>query len=432
VSDPAPAHGPPLHDPTADDVAQVVAETRTVAQARARRARGSSDADRRSAAVLGGGYILLSLVMLLQWRDPTWRDVAAGAAIAVVHGLASRVTFESTAGSAVPTEPILIAALFLVPLPLVPMVVLVGMAIGSDHDNRSGVLHGLYLRSLNGWHSVGPVLVLAASGDAPASLDRWPWYLLALLAQFTGDALVAVVRVRSLGVSWRVLPKPMAWTCAVDTMLASAGLTAVIATPSMWALLPVCAPIGLLALLARDRAEHLEKAVVISEAFEEAVELARIDPLTKAGNRRAWNEAVSQAALRFAADPERNPVIVLMADLDGLKRANDTFGHDVGDELIRAAADAFRQAAPTGALVARLGGDEFGVLLVGSSQSAADLVIAVQQAVRDQPPVSAAQVQLSLSVGAAACPPFDDVEAAVTAADELAFADKTARRAGRS
>jgi diguanylate cyclase (GGDEF)-like protein len=427
VSDVAPAHGS-----SPDGLAQVMADALDVADARARRRQAISDADRRSAAVLGGGYLLLTVVMLLQWEQPTWRDLTMAGALAVVHGLASRVTFESTAGSAVPTEPILVAALFLLPLPLVPLMVLVGMAIGSDSDTSNGVLHGVFVRSLNGWHAVGPVLVFAVSGNGPPALDRWPVYLLALVAQFGGDALVAVVRVRSSGVSWRVLPKPMAWTCAVDTMLAPIGLTAVLATGSMWALVLAGTPIGLLALLARDRAEHLEKAVVISEAFEEAVELARIDALTRAGNRRAWNEAVSQAALRFAADPAHNQVTVVMADLDGLKRANDSHGHEVGDDLIRAAADAFRSAAPAGALVARLGGDEFGMLVTGAGQSAADLVIAVQQAVHDHPPVGAAQVVLSLSVGAASCPPFDDVEAAVSAADELAFADKAMRKASRT
>lgn len=427
MSDHAPAHGSPV-----PELAQVVAETRTVADARARRAQATSTADRRSAAALGGGYIIVSFVLLLQWHDPTWRDIAAGAAVAVVHGLASRVTFESTAGSAVPTEPILVAALFLLPLPVVPLVVLAGMTIGSGRDNSGGVVHGIHLSALNGWHCIGPVLVLAASGDEPPSLHRWPLYLVALLAQFGGDALVAVVRVRSSGVSWRVLPKPMAWTCAVDTMLASVGLTAVVATSSMWAVIPVCAPIGLLALLARDRAEHLEKAVVISEAFEEAVELARIDPLTGAGNRRAWNEAVSRAALRFAADPDNIRVTVMMADLDGLKRANDTHGHELGDELIRAAAEAFRAGAPAGAFIARLGGDEFGLLVVGGHHTPPDVVAALQRAVAGHPPVGDARVALSLSVGAAACPPFADVEAALTAADELAFADKNARRAGRA
>ena len=426
MPDVAPAHGS-----SPDDLAHLVADARTIADARARRGRDSSTSDRRSAAVLGGGYLLLSLAMLLQWHDPTWRDGLAAVALAVVHGLASRVTFESTAGSAVPTEPILIAALFLLPLPLVPVTVLSGMAIGAQGERSSSFVHGVFVRALNGWHCVGPVIVLAASGDGPPELHRWPLYLLALIAQFSGDALVAVVRVRSLGISWRVLPRPMAWTCAVDTMLASVGLTAVIATPTMWALLPACAPIGLLALLARDRAEHFEKAVVISEAFEEAVELARIDALTQAGNRRAWNEAVSQAALRFAADPSGSTVTVVMADLDGLKHANDTHGHEVGDELIRAAADAFRAIAPPGALVARLGGDEFGLLVVNGAQGAVDLVAAVQGAVRSTAPVGAPGVTLSLSVGAASCPPFDDVEAAVSAADELAFADKAARRAGR-
>ena len=122
--------------------------------------------------------------------------------------------------------------------------------------------------------------------------------------QFGTDALVAFVRVRALGMSWRVLPRPMAWTYAVDSMLAPIGLTAVIASDgSLWAVLLASTPIGVLALLARDRAEHLEQAVAISEAFEAAIETARLDALTGIGNRRAWNEATARAAVAVRRRP---------------------------------------------------------------------------------------------------------------------------------
>ena len=131
----------------------------------------------------------------------------------------------------------------------------------------------------------------------------------------------------------------MAWTYAVDLLLAPIGLTAVIASDgSRSAVLLASAPIGVLALLARDRAEHLEQAVAISEAFEAAVETARLDALTGIGNRRAWNEATARAAVQFAADPLHSAVTVVMGDLDRLKTVNDAHGHEAGDELIKAAA----------------------------------------------------------------------------------------------
>jgi diguanylate cyclase (GGDEF)-like protein len=410
------------------DVAQVVADAREVADARSNQSRTRDD--RLSAAVLGGGFLMVCASLLATWEHPSWHDAMLTILLGFVHGVASRVTFESSGGSAVPTAPIFAAALFLVPLPLVPVVVLIGLLSSSwGTDAGSGRLRWLLVASLSGWNSIGPVLVLAVL-DAEPALSHWPWYVAAMASQFLTDALVASVRVRSLGMSWRVLPRPLVWTYAVDSMLAPVGLTAVIACEgSIWSVLIASTPIGVLALLARDRAEHLEKAVVISEAFDAAITTARLDALTGIGNRRAWNEATARAAVEFAADPMFSKVSVVMGDLDGLKRVNDTFGHEAGDELIRAAARAFAAAAPPGALVARLGGDEFGMLVIGATVQSSELIGAIRREVRVAAPVHG--VALSLSLGAASCPPMVDVEAALHAADSLAFADKAARRVSR-
>ena len=422
----------PADTPAADpDVARAVADARAVAEARAGAPSDRADrADRVSAALLGGGYLVLCATLLTVWRDPTWADAGATVLLGLAHGMASRFSFESKGGSSVPTAPIFVASLFLVPLPLVPTVVLLGLLSGSIGTDAPGGPHRrILVPALSGWNAVGPVLVLALLDEAP-DVRWWPWYLLAFASQFVTDALVAFVRVRALGMSWRVLPRPMAWTYAVDAMLAPIGLTAVIACDgSLWAIVLASTPIGVLALLARDRAEHLEQAVAISEAFEAAIETARQDALTGIGNRRAWNEATTRAAVEFAADPLHSTVTVVMGDLDRLKQVNDTHGHEAGDDLIRAAAQVFLDVAPPGALVARLGGDEFGMLVVGAGIDAMALVGSVRERMQRAPTVHG--VAVSLSVGAASCPPLADVEAILAAADSLTFADKAARRVGR-
>jgi diguanylate cyclase (GGDEF)-like protein len=91
-------------------------------------------------------------------------------------------------------------------------------------------------------------------------------------------------------------------------------------------------------------------------------QLAHHDELTGLGNRRRL-EAELDAL--FAADThERADAALIMCDVDGLKRVNDTRGHAAGDDVLRAVAVALADVTGgSDALVARLGGDEFCVLL---------------------------------------------------------------------
>lgn len=410
------------------ELEQAITEARAVADVRQNDG-AVSPVDRWSAAVIGGGYAFLAVVLFLLHGVPTGREAVTFGLIAVAHTIGSRVLFESAGGFAFATEPTLIVGLLLLPVEYVPLVVLIGLLLSTRRGSRSP--HDLLVRAVSGWHSIGPVAVIAVLQPDGVELHHWPVYALAVLAQFVFDALTAALRCKALGISLRVLPKPMAWSWGVDALLAPIGVAAVLATDATeWALVIALCPVGILALLGRDRAEHLEKAVVISEAFEAALESARLDPVSGIANRRAWNEATARAALRFAANPMGRSVTVVLADVDGLKAVNDTIGHDAGDDLIRAAAAALQAAAPPGAIVARIGGDEFGMLVADHPElDCLEIVQRVRAATAAHPPMHG--VKLSLSVGGAACPPYADVEAAQAAADERALADKAARRAGR-
>jgi two-component system cell cycle response regulator len=93
----------------------------------------------------------------------------------------------------------------------------------------------------------------------------------------------------------------------------------------------------------------------------ELIRLARTDPLTGALNRRAFFEKAQQACAR--ADGS-NRLTAIMLDVDHFKRVNDTYGHDVGDQVLRSIA----REVPSGhTLVGRLGGEEFAILLEASS-----------------------------------------------------------------
>ncbi|MEU8688182.1 GGDEF domain-containing protein [Streptomyces sp. NPDC048665] len=102
-----------------------------------------------------------------------------------------------------------------------------------------------------------------------------------------------------------------------------------------------------------------------SERLEEARRLAFTDPLTGLANRRAVDVHLEEAVERHRA--EGVIVSLVVCDLNGLKRVNDTLGHAVGDRLLERFGSVLSLcgAMVPGALAARLGGDEFCLLAVG-------------------------------------------------------------------
>ncbi|HRH27558.1 MAG TPA: sensor domain-containing diguanylate cyclase [Aquabacterium sp.] len=93
-------------------------------------------------------------------------------------------------------------------------------------------------------------------------------------------------------------------------------------------------------------------------------EQARHDALTELPNRRAFSEHLFQAMARTRRYPKT--LALMSVDLDGFKAVNDTFGHDVGDLLLKQTARRLMACVRTTDVVCRLGGDEFMVILEGA------------------------------------------------------------------
>ena len=109
------------------------------------------------------------------------------------------------------------------------------------------------------------------------------------------------------------------------------------------------------------------------QAERRASELATRDALTGLFNRRALIERTEDAVVR--ASRRKENLAVMFLDLDKFKAVNDTFGHDVGDDLLRHVASRITASVRESDIVARIGGDEFIVLLEGlaSDEDAARL-----------------------------------------------------------
>jgi diguanylate cyclase (GGDEF)-like protein len=150
--------------------------------------------------------------------------------------------------------------------------------------------------------------------------------------------------------------------------------------------------IGLLAAAAGYLVFRARRVLVAEQQATEL--LARTDPLTLLGNRRAFDAAVADAV----STPGFTAVVAI--DLDHLKELNDSLGHGAGDAGLRLTAEALQAAVRPGDVVCRTGGDEFAVLLPDT-----DLVQAGEVAARIEAAIGASTVEgfgnLSASTGVA-------------------------------
>ncbi|WP_339217023.1 sensor domain-containing diguanylate cyclase [Ornithinibacillus sp. FSL M8-0202] len=113
----------------------------------------------------------------------------------------------------------------------------------------------------------------------------------------------------------------------------------------------------------------------IHKEYEMKLEyLSMHDSLTGLPNRRFFNKQLEKALNELRTS--NNGLAVIMMDIDDFKRINDTFGHDIGDEVIEEFGKRISKAIGKDNIVARLGGDEFVILLPSISSSGSVLSIA--------------------------------------------------------
>lgn len=154
---------------------------------------------------------------------------------------------------------------------------------------------------------------------------------------------------------------------------------------------------------------------------------ASTDPLTGLPNRRYFEEFSSLLTGRRRAG---DAVAVLMIDIDKFKGLNDTYGHPVGDEVLRSVAGAITAAVRDQDVPARIGGEEFAVLLRNPGPDVAlEVGERVRQAVRDLDLRALGVPAVSVSVGVANAIAADEsIDALVDRADRALL---RAKRAGR-
>jgi diguanylate cyclase (GGDEF)-like protein/PAS domain S-box-containing protein len=159
--------------------------------------------------------------------------------------------------------------------------------------------------------------------------------------------------------------------------------------------------------------------------------LAWEDPLTGLANRTLLRERLEHALAQRR--PAREPLGLLLIDLDGFKPVNDTYGHAVGDALLVMVAERLTQGVRQGDTVARLGGDEFAVLLEvrgdgGLRRGGLEVSERLLEALSASFVVDGKEISISASMGLAIAGFADDADALMRQADFALYASKDAGR----
>jgi diguanylate cyclase (GGDEF)-like protein len=170
---------------------------------------------------------------------------------------------------------------------------------------------------------------------------------------------------------------------------------------------------------------NIRHALERHQMYLEVRALSLTDGLTGLYNRRGFITLAEQQ-LKVARHAGRG-VILVYADLDGLKQINDTYGHPVGDEAIVRAAEVLERTFRASDILARIGGDEFAALAVrGSDEGVRAIPERLQGIVAEYNASRARPYRISISTGAIFFDVRDDlsIEEMMTQADQMMYRHK--------
>lgn len=182
--------------------------------------------------------------------------------------------------------------------------------------------------------------------------------------------------------------------------------------------------------IATDITDRKEMEMALKAAHREARAAALRDELTGLYNRRAFFELGERLLVR--AKRQRTPVAILMCDLDHFKKINDTYGHEAGDQVLRAIGQLLREKVRDSDIAARIGGEEFALLLpetsVREAMNLADRLLQLLRSLRVEH--NGQTIRPTASIGLAMKQPQDthNLEQLLSRADHAMYLSKAAGR----
>jgi len=174
-------------------------------------------------------------------------------------------------------------------------------------------------------------------------------------------------------------------------------------------------------LLTRSIRYSIERKRLMTELHN----LSLLDDLTGLYNRRGFF-ALAEQQIRIA-ERDEGGIFVIVADLDGLKEINDTFGHEVGDLAIKDAASILKETFRGADIIGRIGGDEFAIVASEKNPVTIEIIVdRIEKKIEFFGRKSKRPYRLSISVGMAHSTPRDSrsIDETLAIADKLMYQQK--------
>jgi len=174
-------------------------------------------------------------------------------------------------------------------------------------------------------------------------------------------------------------------------------------------------------LILEELHQYLVHPINNAVAYSKAMMLAMQDGLTGLGNRRYFDEQLKRAM--HQAKRSHSRVGLLVADLNKFKAINDTYGHSIGDKVLKHFADALRVSVRDSDSIFRFGGDEFVVLIESAAKESLDVIChRIQQALTLDEFLQ--EYQISCSLGGTYMHRADSPESIFERADQALYRKK--------
>ncbi len=173
---------------------------------------------------------------------------------------------------------------------------------------------------------------------------------------------------------------------------------------------------------------RVQTQLKLKEAYDALEKMAREDPLTGIANRRRFFEVANTKL--SVAKAAKSPFYLFVFDLDKFKIINDTYGHDIGDEVIKIFVDKVKIYTDSDDCFARMGGDEFILVLTGIDKNGAlQKIEKIRKEIASVRSIAGIPLQFASSIGAAMLAPGDkNLEMIIKRADEKLYQVKASKK----